>query len=89
MFTVAPVAVEKCNFNALYVPHLLKDQHEGLGKIQEDLKLSLVLIFFFLNVKLYQLHAFASWITEAQAFICSCASRDCPFLRCSTAYFCE
>lgn len=47
MFTVASVAVEKRNFNALYVPHLLKDQHEGLGKIQEDLKLSLVLIFFF------------------------------------------
>lgn len=58
MLTVAPVAVEKRNFNALYVPHLLKDQHEGLGKIQEDLKLSLVLnFFFFLNVKLYQLHA--------------------------------
>lgn len=68
LFTVAPVAVEKCHFNALYVSHLLNDQHEGPRKIQEDLKLPLVLIF--LNLKLYQLHALASWITEAQAFIC-------------------
>lgn len=40
---------------------------ECVEKIFEDLKLSIVLIFFF-NVKLYQLHVFASLINETQTY---------------------